>query len=62
MERRFLKRRRSKKVGRILQDCPGIGAAVEEFVAQCGAGADAWRRTGVVTFDGNKKVQKKGYF
>ena len=38
MERRFLKRRRSKKVGRILQDCPGIGAAVEEFVAQCGPG------------------------
>ena len=62
MERRFLKRRRSKKVGRILQDCPGIGAAVEEFVAQCGAGADAWRRTGVVTFDGNKKVQKKATF
>ena len=62
MEQRFLKRRRSKKVGRILQDCPGIGAAIEEFVAQCGAGADAWRRTGVVTFDGNKKVQKKATF
>ena len=46
-------------MGRILQDCPGIGAPIEEFVAQCGAGADAWRRTGVVTFDGNKKVQKK---
>lgn len=26
------------------------------------AGADAWRRTGVVTFDGNKKVQKKATF
>ena len=62
MERRFLKRRRSKKVSRILQDCPGIGAAIEEFVAQCGAGADAWRRTGVVTFDGNKKVRKKATF
>ena len=39
-----------------------IGAAIDEFVAQCGAGADAWRRTGVVTFDGNKKVRKKATF
>ena len=56
MERRFLKRRRNQKVSRILQDCPGIGAAIEEFVVQCGAGADAWQR--VVTFDGNKKIRK----
>ena len=62
MERRYLKRRRSKKMSRILQDCPGIGAAIEEFAAQCGAGADAWRCTGVVTFDGNKKVWKKARF
>jgi len=62
MERRFLKRRCSKKMSRIIQDCPGIGAAIEEFVAQCGEGADAWRRTGVVTFDGNKKVRKKATF
>ena len=42
MEKRFLKRRRSKQVGKIIQECPGIGEAIEEYVAQCGAGADAW--------------------
>ena len=27
-----------------------------------GAGADAWRRTGVITFNGNRKMQKKPTF
>ena len=62
MEKRFLRRRRSQRVGKIIKECPGIGEVIEEYVAQCGAGADAWRRTGVVTFDGNKKVQKKATF
>ena len=62
MEKRFLKRRRSKRVGKIIQECPGIGEAIEEYVAQCRACADAWRRTGVVTFDGNRKVRKKATF
>ena len=59
MERRFLKRQSSKKVGRVVQECPEISPA---NVAQCGAGADVWRRTGVVTFNGNRKVQKKATF
>ena len=46
----------------MIQECPGIGEAIEEYVVQCGAGADAWRRTGVVTFDGNRKVRKKATF
>ena len=45
-EKRLMKRRRSKNVGTILSECPGIGAEIEDFVKQCGAGADAWRRTG----------------
>ena len=61
-EERLLKRRKSKKVSRILQDCPDIGKTIEDFVQQCGAGADAWRRTGVITFDGNKKIGKKPTF
>ena len=28
-------------------------------VEDCNIGADAWRRTGVLTFDGNTRVQKK---
>ena len=61
-EQRLMKRRKSKKVSRILQDCPDIGKAIEEFVQKCGAGADAWRRTGVITFDGNKRIEKKATF
>lgn len=61
-ERRFLKRRRSKRVSKVLQDCPGIGKTIEEFVKDCGVGADAWRRTGILTFDGNRKLQKKATF
>ncbi len=61
-EQRLMKQRKSKKVSRILQDCPDIGKAIEEFVQKCGAGADAWRRTGVITFDGNKRIEKKATF
>jgi len=32
---------------------------MEEYVEQRSIGADAWRRTGVLTFDGNKEVQGK---
>ena len=40
-EKRLMKRRRSKRVGTILSECPGIGAEIEDFVKQCGAEADA---------------------
>ena len=29
---------------------------------ECGTGADAWRRTGALTFDGNRKVKRKVTF
>ena len=54
MERRFLKLRQStcsKRDSRILSQAPGIGNEIENFVKDCGAGADAWRRIGVITFD-----------
>ncbi|KAK3748500.1 hypothetical protein QZH41_000350 [Actinostola sp. cb2023] len=57
-ERRFQKRHRSKRVSQVLQECPGIGKAIEDYVKECGAGADAWRRTGALTFDGNRKLKK----
>ena len=62
MEQRFLKKKRSKKVSQILTEIPEIGKEIENFVMECGAGADAWRRTGVITFDGNRKMQKKPTF
>ena len=61
-ERRFQKRRRSKRVSQVLRDCPGIGQAIKDFVKACGAGADAWRRTGALTFDGNRKIKQKATF
>ena len=32
---------------------------MEEFVQERNIGADAWRRTGVLTFDGNTRVKQK---
>lgn len=61
-EKRFLMRRRSKKVGKILRECPDIGKTIEKYVEKCGVGADAWRRTGIYTFDGNTRQEKKVTF
>ena len=52
----------SKRVSGILSKCEGIEDAIEEYVRECGVGADAWRHTGVLTFDGNRKVKKKATF
>ena len=49
----------SNRTSKLLQDCPNIGAVIESFVQDNNVGADAWRRTGVLTFDGNTKLGKK---
>ena len=46
-------------MSKIEKECPNIGAVVEEFVQKTNVGADAWRRTGVLTFDGNVKLPQK---
>ena len=61
-ERNFLARKTSPRVSSILSECPDIGSVIEEFVESRNIGADAWRRTGVLTFDGNTQVQKKVTF
>ena len=61
-EERFLRRRRGKNVSKILKECPDIGQMIENYLTSAGAGADSWRRTGVLTFDGNRKVQNKPTF
>ena len=38
---------------------PDIGETIERFVQEHKMGADAWRRTGVLTFDGNTKLKEK---
>ena len=59
VKRRFLSRKISKKLHGVLKECPTIGKEIEAFVSERNVGADAWRRTGVLTFDGNRKVKEK---
>ena len=61
-ERGLLKRKVSKKVSKVLQRFPNIGKDIEEFVQSKRCGADSWRRTGVTTFDGNRKKGPKASF
>ena len=56
----LLKRKRPKAVSRILTKYPNIGRVMEDFVHANLVDADAWKRTGVYTFDGNVK-RKAGY-
>ena len=58
-EKNFLSRRYSKCVSKVIQECPDIGKTIEDFVIASNVGADQWRRTGVLTFDGNTKLTKK---
>lgn len=39
----------------IVEKHPDIGETIERFVRNNNVGAEAWRRTGVLTFDGNVK-------
>ena len=58
-QKKFLSRKTSHHVKQILRDCPNIGDVMEKFVEECNIGADSWRRTGVLTFDGNTRVKQK---
>ena len=58
-ERRFLCNKSSKRVSKILQECPDLGKVIEAYVQDRNVGADAWRRTGVLTFDGNVNLKEK---
>ena len=70
-ERKFLKEKTSlcllKKrvptiVSSIVKRHPTIGKDVEDYVSKKQLGADAWRQTGVITFDGNRKMGPKVIF
>ena len=58
-ENRFLSRKVSHKVKSIVDRFPDIGQAIETFVSQSNVGADAWRQTGVLTFDRNLRIKQK---
>ena len=61
-EQNFLARKSSQQLCGIVQTCPNIGEIIEDFVQENNIGADAWRRTGVLTFDGTSKIGKKVTF
>ena len=61
-EQNFLSRRYSKRVSCILNECPDIGTTIEKYVEDHNVGADSWRRTGVLTFDGNVNLKHKVTF
>ena len=58
-ERNYLGKNKSKPVKGLLKQFPNIEKVIEEFVRESNVGADAWRRTGVLTFDGNCRVKEK---
>ena len=58
-DQHFLSHKVSKRASRIFQIFPDIGETIEHFVEEHKVGADAWRRTGVPTFDGNTKLKEK---
>lgn len=54
-EKSLLKRKVPKRASKLLKQFPNLGKDIEDFVHENRIGADAWRRTGVATFDGNVK-------
>lgn len=61
-EQRLLKRKLPKAVSSVLSKFPKIRNDMEVFVRSRRVGADAWRRTGVLTFDGSIKTGPKVTF
>ena len=70
--RRRAKRKRAKELARkrflskkkyvrksVIDKFPDIGKVIEKFVEDRSVGANAWRRTGVLTFDGNRPIEQK---
>ena len=62
VEQKLLGRKVPKVVSKVLNKFPNIGRDIEEFVRSRNVGADAWRRTGVLTFDGNTKTGPKATY
>ena len=57
--RKFLTHKVNKRMKTIVDKFPDIGQTIEEYVKECNVGADTWRCTGILTFDGNHRVKQK---
>ena len=56
---RFLCRKLSNTARGVVKKYPNIGKVIEAYVSERNVGADYWRRTGVLTFDGNRRIKEK---
>ena len=54
-ERAILRRRVPPRASKLLKKYSNLGKDIDQFVRDNRVGADAWRQTGVATFDGNLK-------
>lgn len=45
-----------------MKECPDVGKTIEAYVQDRNVGADTWRRTGVLIFDGNVKLKQKATY
>ena len=57
--KRLLQRKLPKKVSKTLQKYPDLGKDIKDFARANRIGAASWRRTGLLTFDGNTKKGPK---
>ena len=55
----YLRKKPTGNMNSIERRHPDIGDVMENIVKAADVGADKWRRTGVYTFTGNRKVEKK---
>ena len=58
-EQHLLSRKVSHRANTILQKFPNIAETIEQYVQDHRVCADTWRRTGILTFDGNTKLKEK---
>ena len=56
---KLLKRKTRTSSKSIEKVYPDIGKVMESFAESCDIGADKWRRTGVYTFSGDPKKEKR---
>jgi hypothetical protein len=55
----LLSKNRSQQEREISRRHPDIGLVMERYAELCDVGADQWRRTGVLTFNRKKKMEKR---
>ena len=55
----YLRKKPIENVNSVERRHPDIGEVMENIVKAADVGADKWRRTGVYTFTGNRKIEKR---